>query len=302
MIVIKVPATSANLGPGYDALGMALDLWLTVSWDADAPSSIEVIGEGAGQLPAGPDNFLYRVLEETFSELTGKPLPAGRLVMESAIPLARGLGSSAAAAVAAVKLAHALAERELTVADCFRRVSALEKHLDNAAPAIVGGATLVFEDGSEPHFRRFEPPPHPMILAIPDYPVATDASRRILPPLVSREAAVFNAQRVGLWVSTLLQKDWDALRWASQDRIHQDARSALMPGFLPAVAAALSEGALFAALSGSGSSVIAMAPFGSEERIAKVMQNTFSTHGIKAHFLVTHASALGAFYPVPISL
>lgn len=301
MYSVKVPATSANLGPGYDTLGLALNLWLTVEWRASAVPVVEVRGEGEDVLPHDDSNFIYRLTAETYRELTGCELPPGHMLIDNAIPVARGLGSSAAAAVAAIKLAYAIAKRPLSVEECFRRATAVEHHMDNAAPAIVGGATLVFSDGPELHFYRFNPPPFPMILAIPDYLVPTDVARRILPPMVPRQDAVFNAQRVGLWVYALATQDWEVLRWASQDRLHQEARSPLLPGFVQVMTQAREHGALLAALSGSGSTVLAMAAPGLEDEVARVMQETFASYGVKARIVITEAARQGAFESAPVS-
>ncbi|MBX5468223.1 MAG: homoserine kinase [Firmicutes bacterium] len=301
MFSVRVPATSANLGPGYDTLGLALNLWLTVEWHPAPATVVEVNGEGKEVLPHDASNFLYRLAAATYRELTGEDLPSGHLRIDNAIPVARGLGSSAAAAVAAVKLAFAIARQPLTVEECFRRVTAVEHHMDNAAPAIVGGATLVFSDGPDLHFYRFNPPPLPMILAIPDYLVPTDVARRILPPMVPRQDAVFNAQRVGLWVYALVNQDWEVLRWASQDRLHQEARSPLLPGFVQVMTQAREHGALLAALSGSGSTVLAMTYPGREQLVAQVMQETFALYGVKSRVVITEAAQQGAFEHAPVS-
>jgi len=301
MYSVKVPATSANLGPGYDTLGLALNLWLTVEWYPQATTTVEVRGEGGDVLPHDSTNFIYRLTADTYRELTGEEVPHGHLVIDNAIPVARGLGSSAAAAVAAIKLAFAIAKQPLSVEECFRRATAVEHHMDNAAPAIVGGATLVFSDGPALHFYRFNPPPLPMILAIPDYLVPTDVARRILPPMVPRQDAVFNAQRVGLWVYALATQDWEVLRWASQDRLHQEARSPLLPGFVQVMTQAREHGALLAALSGSGSTVLAMTLPGREEEVARVMQETFASYGVKSRTVITEAARQGAFESAPVS-
>lgn len=301
MISVRVPATSANLGPGYDTLGMALNLWLSAEWRAYPTTAVRVIGEGADLLPSDTSNLVYQVMADTYRELAGRPLPAGELLVTSEIPVARGLGSSAAAVVAAVKLAFLLAECDLTPEECLRRTTAIEHHADNVAAAIAGGATLVFTAEAVPQFRRFEPPPFPVVLAIPNYPVSTDMAREILPPMVSREDAVFNAQRVGLWIYALARRDWAVLRWAGQDRLHQAARSAILPGFNAVVERLEREGVPFVALSGSGSTVLALAEPGREDRVAGAMRETFLRVGVQSRTLVTTASPVGALSSAPIS-
>ena len=301
MSVVRVPATSANLGPGYDTLGLALNLWLTAEWRAYPTTVVEVRGEGSDLLPHDASNFIYQVLSQTYHDLTGQSLPPGRLSVDSEIPVARGLGSSAAAVVAAVRLAYILAHQDASAEHCLMRTAAIEHHMDNVAAAIVGGATLVFTENARPHYRRFDPPPFPIVLAIPDYLVSTDVARRILPPMVSRQDAVFNAQRVGLWIYALATGSWDVLAWASQDRLHQAARSSLLPGFTHALEQAKAAGAVFVALSGSGSTVLAMAPPGREHAIGNAMQDAFASYGVDARIVNTTASKTGALDPAPIS-
>jgi homoserine kinase len=301
MNVVRVPATSANLGPGYDTLGLALDLWLTVEWQAYPTLVVDVRGQGADLIPHDANNLVYQILRDTYSDLTGQEIPPGRLIIDSDIPVARGLGSSAAAVVAAIRLAYLLAHQDPSADQCLTRAAAIEHHLDNVAAAIVGGATLVFTENGHPHYRRFDPPPFSMVLAIPDYLVSTEVARRILPPTVDRQDAVFNAQRVGLWIYALASRSWDVLSWASQDRLHQDARSALLPGFSHVLDQARQAGALFVALSGSGSTVLAMAPAGREQPIGVAMHEAFAAYGVDAQILTTRASETGALDTAPIS-
>ncbi len=301
MISVRVPATSANLGPGYDTLGLAVNLWLTVHWQAYPRTEVEVCGEGADLLPHDSSNLIYRAAANIYQELTDRPLPSGRLLIESEIPVIRGLGSSAAAVVAAVQLAFLLAERELTVDECLRRATQVEQHMDNVAPAIVGGATLVFSDHNVPRYRRFDPPPFPLVLAVPDYLIATDAARRALPATVARQDAVFNLQRLALWIYSLSCQQWDVLGLAGEDRLHQSARSALLPGFTEVVQTALLHGALFSALSGSGSTVLAMCPQGKEAAVGGQMQEAFARHGIASRIVHTTASPRGALDSFPVS-
>ncbi|MCL4521678.1 MAG: homoserine kinase [Firmicutes bacterium] len=301
MNIVRVPATSANLGPGYDTLGLALDLWLTVEWRAYPTTVVDVRGEGSDLLPRDSTNFVYQILEATYHDLTGYALPTGHLIIESDIPVARGLGSSAAAVVAAIRLAYLIAHQDLSAEQCLMRAAAIEHHMDNVAAAIVGGATLVFTENARPHYRRFDPPPFPIVLAIPDYLVSTDVARRILPAMVSRQDAVFNAQRVGLWIYALSLGAWDVLTWASQDRLHQEARSSLLPGFLHALDQAKSSGAVFVALSGSGSTVLAMTPAGQQRAVGEAMQEAFLSYGVEARIVNTTASRTGALDSAPVS-
>lgn len=294
MIRIRVPATSANLGPGFDTLGLALNLWLELTWRPSPTTRITVLGEGAGDLPNDSRNLIYQIALETLNRLTDEPPPSGHLEIRNGIPVARGLGSSAAAAVAGVLLGAAWGGKQLTASQCLHWATPYEGHLDNVAPAVFGGVTLVWTDGESSGYRNLEPPPFPIVLAIPDFKVSTQRARSILPHWVSRQDAVFNAQRVGLWVYALSHRDWDLLRWASEDRLHQNARSPLIPGLRSVLAAARDKGARMATLSGSGSTVLAMADTERVVGVAEAMAGVFHTYGIQARIVVTQPSRRGA--------
>ncbi|MCY0884457.1 MAG: homoserine kinase [Firmicutes bacterium] len=291
---IAVPATSANLGPGFDTLGLAINLWLEVVWEPAPQTHVHVLGEGAGDLPNDTSNLIYQVAAGVLDRLRRQPPPGGRLTIQNRIPVSRGLGSSAAAVVAGVILGHHWAGEPLDAQRCLEWAWPYEGHMDNVAPAIVGGVTLVWQGEDTQGYRRLDAPPFPIVLAVPDFKVSTRRARDILPPWVSRSDAVFNAQRVGLWVYALARHDWDVLRWAAEDRLHQAARSPLIPGLKSVLRAAQAEGAKMATLSGSGSTVLALVDGEHVVRVAEVMGEQFRAYGIRARILVTRASPKGA--------
>lgn len=248
---VLAPATTANLGPGFDALGLALDLSNELEVELlDSPGlAIEVEGEGQ-ELPRDEHHLVVRILRELGRE-TGL-----RVRQVNRIPLARGLGSSAATMAAAATAARHLFELDLDpLQDAARR----EGHPDNVAPCVLGGLIASAMEGE----RTFTVPLeiHPcwkVALAIPDYELSTEEARRLLPADVSLAAATFNLGRLGLLIGALARGDGSLLREATRDRLHQPFRARLIKGFEEACSAALETGASGAFISGAGPTVAAL--------------------------------------------
>ena len=239
---VRVPASIANLGPGFDVLAMAIDLWLEV--EAEPNDRPDWRFEGA-QPPAG----------HPFAKLSLK----GKV--KSEIPLGVGLGSSAAARVAALRL------EGLHGADLLARATAAEGHPDNVAAAIHGGL-VAYVDGRVHHLP---PPDLDLALFVAGEPTPTEQARAILEPTVSRADAVHNAGRLALLIHALYTRDWALLRPAMDDRLHQPARSSLYPWLPAALDAAYGAGAWGAALAGAGPSVFAFCRRGSGNEVAAAM-------------------------------
>lgn len=224
---VRVPATSANLGPGFDCFGLALELCNEVTVDTDAPAAVSWEGEGALELPADGSDMVSRTIGAVAAEM-GLPAPAAALHGVNGIPLERGLGSSSAAAVAGVVLASVLLDLGLhsDLRSVFVTAARAEGHPDNAAPAVYGGFTVALDDG---FVRRFDPHPdlRPVLL-VPSVRLSTAEARAALAPEVSRADAVFNAAHAALMVEALT-RDPSLLPVALQDRLHQEARLALVP-------------------------------------------------------------------------
>jgi homoserine kinase len=186
-------------------------------------------------------------------------MPNGHLVIDSEIPLGKGLGSSAAASVAGLVLANELLGHAMTLRELLQFADRMEGHADNAAAALYGGFVMVWRDYSNNlQVRRYTAPPLEAILAVPPYPVSTPQARQLLPNMVPLQDAVFNGQRVGLWVHAVTQNDWTVLRDASDDRLHQTYRAALNPDMDTLIHKAITSGAYGAVLSGSGPTVLAL--------------------------------------------
>lgn len=256
---IKVPASTANLGSGFDTLGMALSLPLECWFSLGDELEIVVRGEGEGTIPETADNLVWKTADHLHREIAKKPMPNGRLTIKSRIPMARGLGSSAAAIVAGLVLANTFLSPRLSREQLLSWATKLEGHPDNVAAAIFGGFVLAWEQEDGIRVKSYPAPELRCLLVIPDYKVSTEEARRALPDMVPLQDAVFNAQRLALWIDALNRRDWSLLSEAGRDRLHQPYREPLVPGMRELIAGALFEGARFAGLSGSGPTITVLA-------------------------------------------
>ena len=263
-ISVEVPATSANLGAGYDCVGLAIDVTNRIELEVRGWSrggiELTVEGEGADELGADRENRFVRGLEAVLREARGEiPEEAGwRIAMTNRIPLSRGLGSSAAATVGGVVAGNALVGDALGVADLLRVATAIEGHPDNAAAALLGGFVVVGElEGALEAIRFDVPRDLRAVLFIPDLRLSTSDMRAVLPEMVPLADAVANLGRVALGVAGFATGRHDLLRSLTVDRIHEPYRAAAYPQLPLLVEGARDAGAIGAALSGAGSTVIA---------------------------------------------
>ena len=263
-VAVEVPASSANLGAGYDCLGVALGLTNRVEVEVRGWSrgeiELTVDGEGADELPADRTNRCVEGIEAALREVRGE-IPEGvgwRIGMTNEIPLARGLGSSAAATVAGLVAGNHLLGEPLTTADLLRLATAIEGHPDNAAAALLGGFTVAATLESGIEALRFDAPRDlRAILFVPDLRLATDDMRAALPEAVPLADAVANLGRVAFGVAGFAMGRYDLLRILMVDRLHEPYRAAVFGQLPRLVEAARGAGALGAALSGAGSTVLA---------------------------------------------
>jgi homoserine kinase len=294
---VVVPATSANLGAGFDAVAIALDLSNVVELKVAEPGSlvIEIAGEGADDLPRDRENRFVVALERGL-RAAGRPEHGGWHVrMENRIPLGRGLGSSAAASVAGAAAADLLASGALGPAGILAVATELEGHPDNAAAAIHGGFVVVAGDSTEPATVRFDPPGSlRAILFIPERRLATSEMRAVLPSTVPRLDAVHNVGRAALGVAAFATGRLELLDAATDDRLHEPYRAAVFPALPVLVAAARAAGALGACLSGAGSTIIAFSDDAARaEAIAAALRETGRAIGEAGQALVVATSASG---------
>lgn len=253
---VRAPASSANLGPGFDSLGLSVPLHTTLRVTPQATTEIVPLGEELRDTPADEGNYLYRAMELA-ARRAGQPLPPARIEIETEVPLARGLGSSAAALVAGIVAGNELLGRPLdqeTVLDVAARE---EGHPDNVAPALFGGIVVATLDKLGTHYVRLDPPAHlGVTVLIPDFELSTSKARAVLPKEYSRADAVHALSHAALLAAALSVGRLDLLRHAMQDYIHQVWRAPLVPGLSDILEHAHRHGALGAALSGAGPTVL----------------------------------------------
>ena len=260
-VSVKVPATSANLGPGFDTLGMALSFYDELEVEAVAGSGavVDVIGEGAGEVPTDESNLVVKSIAYVF-EQAGVPMPGLKLKARNIIPHGRGMGSSGAAVVSGIVAAKGLLEGvvDFTPERLLQLATDLEGHPDNVAPALFGGLTIAWEDAKGPHHKKLivHRGVSPLEL-VPNFKMSTATARALQPESVPHEDAVFNVSRSALLVAALTQSP-ELLMAATEDRLHQDYRAEAMPeaGEVIALMRANNHAAV---VSGAGPSVLVLA-------------------------------------------
>jgi homoserine kinase len=274
-VTVSVPATSANLGPGFDSLGLALDLRDILTAEVyDGPLVIVVEGEGAGEVPLTTDHLVHRSMAAAFAAL-GATTPGIRLQCRNVIPHARGLGSSSAAIVGGILLARALVGDGASLLDdaaALGLANRLEGHPDNVAAALLGGFTVAAQDGAGTggpvHVARLEVDPRIGAIAfVPADGVETTLARGLLPATVPHADAAANAGRAALLVAALTGRP-DLLLPATRDWLHQDQRRPAMPGSLALVEALRGDG-IAAVISGAGPAVLALVEVADVEAVAR---------------------------------
>ena len=257
-VTVRVPATTANLGPGFDCMGMALSLWNRIRVRCDSPAGITVSGEGEGHIRRDKGNLIYRAAERLFQE-AGAAETEFQITAWQEVPLSRGLGSSACAIVGGMVAANALLDSVVPVPRILEMAAEMEGHPDNVAPALLGGCCIVVSDDGRIEVAQVPVPGDlQCVVFIPDWSLATTKARSVLAAQVSRGDAVFNVGRAALLVAGLATGHAEYLRLATQDRLHQPAREKLFPAMKHLFANALKAGAHGVFLSGAGSSVVAL--------------------------------------------
>lgn len=306
LITLRVPATSANLGSGFDTIGMAVSLYNIFKIVEILPTGVykcEACGEGARELSDPKANLVITTYEKT-CERWGVEGPGFYLWCHNIIPLARGLGSSAGAVVAGVLIAKYLTGFDADEAELLRAMTVMEGHPDNVAPCFLGGMVVSSWDGEDLRYVRLPalPPEVLCVVAVPDEKVSTADARNALPQSVRFEDAVFNIGRAALLTAAWATGKWDYLKWGMDDRIHQPYRSKLFSGgeVIFSRVESVPE-CLSVAISGSGPSVLAMVN-GSPGRVAETMCKTFTEYGVRSQFFVLDGCANGARVDVALDL
>ena len=289
---VSVPATSANLGPGFDTIGLALELRIR--------AEVQVLGAGVAptwefrgaEAPThgGLRDEMLRAMRTLFASVGQTPPPLA-IAVDNPIPLGRGLGGSAAGAALGLAIGAALRDPEPSIEELTRTVTVLEGHPDNGVPAIVGGIVVAVSEGEDVVYARFDPPPGMRAqVVVPDFSMPTREARAILPDAYPRRDAVYNVGHAALLAAAFASGQIDLLRSAMHDRLHQPFRASFVPG-LPEMLALETPALLGVALSGAGPSVIALVREGCDA--GERMQAIFAKHGIASRVLDLALSAGG---------
>ncbi|MCR4427510.1 MAG: homoserine kinase [Firmicutes bacterium] len=304
-VKVSVPATSANLGSGFDSLGIALGLEDEFVFELGAgQSGVVLLGpEGVSQharIPTGRDNLSIRAFEAAYAE-AGQRAPEVMVTMANHIPVARGLGSSAAGIVAGTVAANEFMGRPLDRQAMLNLAAKLEGHPDNTTACMLGGLTASALVGSRTLWARLPLPPGlGCVVVVPDFQVSTSSARNVLPSSVQYSDAVFNVSRAALLVASLATGAYQNLRYAMEDRLHQPYRSALVPGLFAAVRAGLDAGALGVAMSGAGPSVLALVGEGvSREVVGQAIVDAFRQARVTSRAIPLPITSEGARVSYP---
>ena len=288
---VRVPASTSNLGSGFDCVGVAVDRWLTASVALGGADGVRIRREGTlARLSASPEDDLLFAGFAAACASVGRPVPAAlEFGADSGIPVARGLGSSAAAFVAGARLASDALELGLAAEAVADLCAAAEGHPDNAAPAALGGAVLGVprEDGGYLYARLTVHPGLALVFAVPEFEVRTSAARAVLPASVSFSTAVAAAGRAAALIQGLATGDPGLLARALDDVLHVPHRRGLVAGFSVVDRAARGAGAVGVTLSGSGSTLMAFSPERRADGVLEAMMGAWRSAGVQAEGFVS---------------
>lgn len=290
MIKIRVPATSANLGPGFDCLGLALNVWNKITFEAADKLTYHVTGEGAEKLNKGTRNLLTKACALLY-EVCGQKMGGVQICAHNEILMSSGLGSSAAAIVAGLFGANEMLGRPLSENEILKLATDMEGHPDNVAPALLGGLVVSVMARNEIITKRYEIPDWALVIVKPIVDWPTRTARAVLPKSVSRTDAIHNIGRAVLVVDALRAGDLDLLQKIMDDRIHQPYRLRHISGGMAAYKTAKRFGA--AALSGAGPSIINFVPPENAEQAKREIAKVFQERGIETREIITKPSSMG---------
>lgn len=292
VVKVKVPASSANLGPGFDCLALALGIYDEYEMALADGISISVKGEGEKDIPKDENNMMVKVVEHLFRHL-GKPFSGISIKAKTNIPQAHGLGASSAAIAGGLYCANELLGRPLNRDELFNMASHLEGHPDNVAAAFYGGFTLAWKERADAKAVSFPPPANiKIVLGIPNFDVYTIRARNILPAVWPKEDVVFSLSRACLLTAAMATKKYDWIATACQDKLHEPYRGQLIPGYDEIRSQLLKDGALAAVISGSGPTILAFANK-NVDKIRKTMVDGFKKHKVKSTALLVKPSPFG---------
>ena len=291
----QIPASTTNLGPGFDVLGLALQLYSTITLEiSDRKTEVVVSGVDADKIPSTPDHIAYQAVETVFHK-SGQEIPKGlKLTIVNGIPAIRGLGGSGTAILGGMLTANVLCGEPFSRANLLNFATEMEGHPDNVAASLHGGLVISVQEDDFIHTIQIACDPNlHVVLAIPDFTLSTQKARDILPKSVDFVDAIYNISRSSLLVASIATGKLDMLSVAMTDKLHQPYRSTLIPGFDEVVDAATSAGALSIALSGAGPTIAAYC-VENMEKVGSSMQEAFKNSDIHCDIKILCADLEGA--------
>lgn len=298
MVTVKIPASTANLGPCFDIMGMALEglsNYVTLK-EKSCGLDIEVEGEGKENIYLDENNIVYQAVKCVYEKLN-KRMPGVFISIKNEIPLSKGLGSSAAAIVGGVVAANRLLENPLGQHEMLNLAAKIEGHSDNVAAAMLGKIVAVTKVKNEVICRQIDPPQDlETIVVIPDYNLSTEKARQVIPDKWSRDETVFNMGHCALLLLAFYNSDYSLIEKVMQDKLHQPYRKFLVPGMEEVFEAAKKHGAVGVALSGAGPSIVAFCKNYncSNAQIGLEMVKAFGLHNIKSEYIILTPNTRGA--------
>ena len=290
---LRVPASSANLGPGFDALGLALGIYLECRFRPSSTLQIRVSGRDASLISTGDDNLIWQTALRTAQD-AGRTMPPIELEIDNAIPLGKGLGSSAAALTAGVVIADELLALNWPPQRVLNEAASIEGHPDNVAACVLGSmvASAIDSEGVARAVRLELHPRYAVAVVVPDFLLPTVEARRVLPETYSKQDAIFNIQRSTLLITALATGVTSAFPTALEDRMHQPYRAALVAG-LDEITKLRAPGLLGCALSGAGPSILVFYERG-QEAVCELVREVFASKGHQSEIMWTEL-ALGGY-------
>ena len=287
-MLISVPATSANLGPGFDTLGLAIDLRNEILIKPSRFLSLATHGEGSSNPRIKKNTLFLNIFNKHYRRLSGKH-NTFRFEFTNRIPISRGLGSSSAVIVAAITAAYGVAGVKHTKREILNQALKFEHHPDNITPAVMGGFNVACLEGDRIYSKKRRMPSHlRAVLVVPDRTISTKRSRHVLPKMYPKEEMVYSLSRAAYMTALFMSESWDQLRIASKDAIHQSRRMKMMPELFDVQKVALDNGALMSTLSGSGSTFFSLSYADDAQRIADALTQRFPRYRIMIRSLDNH--------------
>ena len=294
-VIAQIPASTTNLGPGFDVLGLALQLYSKVTLETtETDTQVVVSGVDADKIPGTPEHIAFQAVELVFNRSGTRPPKGFKLQIENGIPAIRGLGGSGTAILGGLLTANLLCDSPFSDIELLNFATELEGHPDNVAASLYGGIVVSALEGAQVHTVRLECPPMlSVVLAIPDFPLSTEQARGVLPTSVSFADAIYNTSRSTLLIASIATGQFEMLPVAMKDRLHQPYRASLIPGFDDVAKAATAAGALSVALSGAGPTVAAYC-LDHTDQVAEQMKSAFKKHQIVSDIRILKPDVNGA--------